>query len=165
MSKKQELSDNIKRMEQELAEMKENLAKMPDDKPEYRGVARNTSEARYYVSVLGSVRIDVAIDPSCVKQGNNFTDNFSAQQESKRRILVQRMRVAASEVAPCDDWVMHSDYKYFPYWDHAVSRYDVAYRQTMRSSNLPHFPNSVDLRKFMDSLTKEEQQLLICGLD
>jgi hypothetical protein len=97
-----------------------------------------------------------------VSNDNAFIDQESAQLQAQRNTLVYRMRVAALE-SPVD-W-SNEEAKYLPIWDYEDGDTNVASRHYSRSSQLPHFACEAELRKFIRLLSKDEQKLLICGVE
>ena len=163
MTTKKELTGNIARMEKELEEMKASLENMPDDKPQRDGVALDlVSGDVVSLYSCGSICYNVPV-PYELEQGNVLTSPEAARKEGKRRELVQRMRVAANEAGGVD-WE-DTSLKYYPVYSVAENLYTTRPAVAIRTSQLPHFPTEESLEVFMDSLSKEEQKLLICGLD
>ena len=166
MTTKKELTGNIARMEKELEEMKASLENMPDDKPQRDGVALDIASASCNILSSGNVGTFVGASDLTTRhlnQGGLFTTREAAEKEIQRRKLVQRMRVAANEAGGVD-WGDNS-LKYYPVYSEAENLYTIWPATYIRSSQLPHFPTEESLETFMDSLSKEEQKLLICGLD
>jgi hypothetical protein len=97
-----------------------------------------------------------------VENDNAFIDKESAQLQAQRNTLVYRMRVAALE-SPVD-W-SNEEAKYLPIWDYEDGDTNVSSRHYSRSSQLPHFACDAELRKFIRLLSKDEQKLLICGVE
>jgi hypothetical protein len=93
---------------------------------------------------------------------NAFIDEESAKLQAQRNTLVYRMRLAALE-SPVD-W-SNKEVKYLPIWDYEDGDTYVASRHYSRSSQLPHFACDAELRKFIHSLSTDEQKLLICGVE
>ena len=168
MTTKKELTGNIARMEKELEEMKASLENMPDDKPPRDGVALDWGGDRFVVDGVGNIAILQSKHywpDSTLRHGSTFTTREAAEKEVQRRKLVQRMRVAANEAGGVD-WEDTSTEKYYPKYrlGGKCNKLRVCCKW-IRSSQLPHFPTEESLETFMDSLSKEEQKLLICGLD
>jgi hypothetical protein len=97
-----------------------------------------------------------------VENDNAFIDKESAQLQAQRNTLVYRMRVAALE-SPVD-W-SNEEAKYLPIWDYQEGDTNVRSRHYSRSCQLPHFACDEELRKFIRLLSKDEQKLLICGVE
>jgi hypothetical protein len=97
-----------------------------------------------------------------VENDNAFIDKESAQLQAQRNTLVYRMRVAAAECPV--DW----DYcgnKFYPAWSHINKSYNCLASQVNRKSQLSHFACEEKLNMFMNSLSTDEQKLLICGVE
>jgi hypothetical protein len=92
---------------------------------------------------------------------NAFIDEESAKLQAQRNTLVYRMRVAAAECPV--DW-SKGENKYYPTWI-IRGHYGVGIVYSIRASQLPHFANRLKLVMFMNSLSTEEQKLLICGVE
>jgi hypothetical protein len=77
------------------------------------------------------------------------------------------MRVAAvdSPVDWSDEGKNRKYYQYYPLWDFASNRCAINCSCTLRVSQLPHFASRERLDEFMDTLSADEQQLLICGVE
>jgi hypothetical protein len=97
-----------------------------------------------------------------VSNDNAFIDEESAQLQAQRNTLVYRMRVAALECPV--DW-SNEEAKYLPIWDYQEGDTNVRSRHYSRSCQLPHFACDEELRKFIRLLSKDEQKLLICGVE
>jgi hypothetical protein len=98
----------------------------------------------------------------CMKNDNAFIDEESAQLQSQRNTLVYRMRVAAAECPV--DWSDGED-KYFLSWGCDDKKTIIQYAQVVRRSQLPHFACYAKLKNFMNSLSTDQQKLLICGVE
>jgi hypothetical protein len=96
-----------------------------------------------------------------MENDNAFIDKESAQLQAQRNTLVYRMRVAALECPV--DW-SEGENKYYPTWI-IRGHYGVGIVYSIRASQLPHFANRSKLEMFMNSLSTEEQKLLICGVE
>tara|TARA_R110000772_G_C13228185_1_gene432479 strand:+ start:481 stop:939 length:459 start_codon:yes stop_codon:yes gene_type:complete len=92
---------------------------------------------------------------------NAFIDEESAGLQAQRNTLVYKTRVAALECPV--DWSDEGN-KYYPTWI-ISGHYGVGIVYSIRRSQLPHFANRLKLEMFMDSLSTEEQKLLICGVE
>jgi hypothetical protein len=97
-----------------------------------------------------------------VENDNAFIDEESAQLQAQRNTLVYRMRVAALECPV--DWNDGKD-KYFLSWGCDNKKTIIQYAQVVRRSQLPHFACYARLKNFMNSLSTDEQKLLICGVE
>jgi hypothetical protein len=97
-----------------------------------------------------------------IENDNAFIDKESVQLQAQRNKLVHQMRVAALECPV--DW-SNEEAKYLPIWDYVDGDTNVASRHYSRSSQLPHFACDAELRKFIRLLSKDEQKLLICGVE
>ncbi|MFT4804560.1 MAG: hypothetical protein ACI9YE_001764 [Psychroserpens sp.] len=115
----------------------------------------------FFLSPCGSL-FDDEDSSSLAENDNAFIDKESAQLQAQRNTLVYRMRVAALE-SPVD-W-SNEEAKYLPIWDYEDGDTNVSSRHYSRSSQLPHFACDAELRKFIRLLSKDEQKLLICGVE
>jgi hypothetical protein len=97
-----------------------------------------------------------------IENDNAFIDQESAQLQAQRNTLVYRMRVAASECPV--DWDDTQD-KYYPRWNLSFKNSDLMSVSAVRNSQLPHFACYARLKNFMNSLSTDEQKLLICGVE
>jgi hypothetical protein len=97
-----------------------------------------------------------------VENDNAFIDKESAQLQAQRNTLVYRMRVAAAECPV--DWSNQED-KYFLSLDCYDNEINIAYSKIVRRSQLPHFASKFKLEIFINSLSTDEQKLLICGVE
>jgi hypothetical protein len=97
-----------------------------------------------------------------IENDNAFIDEESAQLQAQRNTLVYRMRVAALECPV--DWSDQED-KYFLSFDCYDNEINIAYSKIVRRSQLPHFASKFKLEIFMNSLSTDEQKLLICGVE
>tara|TARA_R110000822_G_scaffold6947_1_gene28967 strand:+ start:41 stop:502 length:462 start_codon:yes stop_codon:yes gene_type:complete len=93
---------------------------------------------------------------------NAFVDEESAQLQAQRNTLVYRMRVAALDCPV--DW-SNNEGKYHFYWSYDRGEINITGRTSLRYTELPHFACQEKLIKFMKSLSKDEQKLLICGVE
>ena len=164
----QQLEENIARMEKQLEEMKTALK----DKMRGDGVALEKADKLWFLNPAGDaliIKCTPAVD--VVNQGHYFTSKEAAMKESERRGLVQKMRIAAHEAGGVDWGETLFGSKYFPYWSRDFKdpklENSVKYGMTgfERFSQLPHFPTEESLKGFIETLTKEQQKLLICGVD
>tara|TARA_R110000823_G_scaffold278607_2_gene396991 strand:+ start:141 stop:626 length:486 start_codon:yes stop_codon:yes gene_type:complete len=97
-----------------------------------------------------------------VENDNAFIDQESAQLQAQRNKLVYRMRVAALE---CPVNWNDKEEKYFLSWACDDKETIIQYAQVVRSSQLPHFACYAKLKNFMNSLSKDQQKLLIYGVE
>jgi hypothetical protein len=97
-----------------------------------------------------------------IENDNAFIDEESAQLQAQRNTLVYRMRVAALDCPV--DWSENTD-KHYPRWNFAIKNSDLIFVSVVRNSQLPHFASKFKLEIFMNSLSTEEQKLLICGVE
>jgi hypothetical protein len=97
-----------------------------------------------------------------VSNDNAFIDQESAQLQAQRNTLVHKMRLAALE-SPVD-W-NDKEEKYFLSWACDDKETIIQYAQVVRSSQLPHFACYAKLKNFMNSLSKDQQKLLIYGVE
>ncbi len=167
MTTKKELTGNIARMEKELEEMKASLENMPDDKPQRDGAALDWGGDRFVVDGVGNIstlQSKYYWPDSTLRHGSTFTTREAAEKEIQRRNLVQRDGAAANEAGGVD-WEDTPTEKWFPEYRLDGEYYTTCCAVLLRSSQLPHFPTEESLENFMDSLSEEEQKLLICGLD
>ena len=157
MTTKQEILEQIKILQAKA----DGLA---DDKPNVGRVALNSEEVRYQLFSDWYIIPCKYQGSRVLEQGNYFTSLKAAQLESKRRELVQKMRIAADEAGGVD-WNNLLEYKYHPCYDFEREDVFISYRYHSRSCQLPHFPDRGSLEHFLADLTKHEERLLICGLD
>jgi hypothetical protein len=97
-----------------------------------------------------------------IENDNAFIDKESAQLQAQRNTLVYRMRVAALE---CPVNWNDKEEKYFLSWACDDKETIIQYAQVVRSSQLPHFACYAKLKNFMNSLSKDQQKLLIYGVE
>jgi hypothetical protein len=97
-----------------------------------------------------------------INNDNAFIDQESAQLQAQRNTLVYRMRVAALE---CPVNWNDKEEKYFLSWACDDKETIIQYAQVVRSSQLPHFACYAKLKNFMNSLSKDQQKLLIYGVE
>jgi hypothetical protein len=115
----------------------------------------------FFLSPCGSL-FDDEDSSSLAENDNAFIDEESAQLQAQRNTLVYRMRLAALECPV--DW-SDKERKYFPSWDYRDNCISVISRCYLRASQLPHFACNSKLNVFMNSLSTDEQKLLICGVE
>jgi hypothetical protein len=114
----------------------------------------------YFVSPVGCIR---QLESDCLNENDNaFVDFKSAQRQAQRNTLVYRMRVAALE---CPVNWNDKEEKYFLSWACDDKETIIQYAQVVRSSQLPHFACYAKLKNFMNSLSKDQQKLLIYGVE
>jgi hypothetical protein len=115
----------------------------------------------FFLSPCGSL-FDDEDSSSLAENDNAFIDKESAQLQAQRNTLVYRMRVAAAECPV--DWSNQED-KYFLSLDCYDNEINIAYSKIVRRSQLPHFASKFKLEIFINSLSTDEQKLLICGVE
>ena len=98
-----------------------------------------------------------------VSNDNAFIDEESAQLQAQRNTLVHKMRLAAADCPV--DWSDSQERKYFFIWDFDDSSCYVRSSCDIRYSQLPHFSNLSKLEMFMNTLSPQEQKLLVVGVE
>jgi hypothetical protein len=162
------LQDNISFLKHQLKNTTELLEKAEAEqakelaKPKSKRVLIGTIDYCHLNAFGSAFKSYSAYVNECMKNDNAFIDEESAQLQAQRNTLVYRMRVAALE-SPVD-W-SNEEAKYLPIWDYQDGDTNVASRHYSRSSQLPHFACDAELRKFIRLLSKDEQKLLICGVE
>ena len=98
-----------------------------------------------------------------IENDNAFIDEESAQLQAQRNKLVHKMRLAAADSPPVD-W-SESQGKHTLAWDIVSNSYFVHSTYDNRYSQLPHFSNRSKLEVFMNTLSTQEQKLLVVGVE
>ena len=93
---------------------------------------------------------------------NAFIDKESAQLQAQRNKLAHKMRLAAAD-SPVD-W-SNRENKYSPTWDFRVNSYCADISWSIRISQLPYFAKRSKLEMFMNTLSPQEQKLLVVGVE
>jgi hypothetical protein len=160
------LQDDIKYLKHQLKTTTELLEKAEAKqakefaKPKSKRIVIDEGQDSYSVHAYGQPYSRRTRD--AINNDNTFVDEQSAKLQSQRNTLVYNMRVAALECPV--DWI-DCEEKYFPSWDCKDKCIYVSFRHCNRASQLPHFLCDDKLFKFMDSLSADEQKLLICGVE
>jgi hypothetical protein len=157
------LQDEIKKAKELLSQL-ENKHAVELAKPKSKR-ALNSLEIGTKVSYLGgngNVHSSHGGALQFRRNDNSFVDYKAAELQAQRNTLVYRMRLAALDCPV--DW-SNEEAKYLPIWDYVDGDTYVSSRLYSRSSQLPHFACDAELRKFIRLLSKDEQKLLICGVE
>ena len=118
----------------------------------------------YGVNTLGdSYQYPTGLITEISENDNAFIDKESAQLQAQRNKLVHKMRLAAA-VCPVD-WSDNQEYKYFFIWDFDDSSCYVRSSRCDRFSQLPYFSNFSKLEVFINTLSLQEQKLLVVGVE
>jgi hypothetical protein len=156
------LQDEIKKAKELLSQL-ENKHAVELAKPKSKRILSG-KDSGFYVRESGCIFNNKhGFLPSVcfINNDNAFIDEESAQLQAQRNTLVHKMRVAAAECPV--DW-SKQEYKYYPTW-FISGHYGVGAVSSIRASQLPHFACEEKLRTFMQSLSTDEQKLLICGVE
>jgi hypothetical protein len=143
----------------ELKEMQAKLLAKEVEKPKSKRILVKCVDCCFLTS-CGRV-FDHEDSSGLVENDNAFINEESAELQALRNTLVHKMRVAALECPV--DWSGGKD-KYYPTWI-IKGHYGVGTLYNIRASQLPHFANRLKLEAFMNSLSTDEQKLLICGVE
>ena len=150
----------IKVQSERLFKLKEKQAKELA-KPKSKRILFDRSDI-FCLGIEGSLISGHLYYHECINNDNAFTDKESAQLQSQRNTLVYKMRVAADD-SPVD-W-NDNTHKYYPGWDFECECIYFSSISYIRISQLPHFVCKNKLEAFMNSLSSDEQKLLICGVE
>jgi hypothetical protein len=158
------LKDEIKLTKKILADLEEKeKTELASSKSK-----RNLNSVDKSWSVLGGGETHsfgvLSYKSACINNDNTFVDEQSASLQSQRNKLVYKMRVAALD-SPVDWSDEGENIKYYASWEFLTFSYEADYSYTFRVSQLPHFASSERLDEFMNTLSSDEQQLLICGVE
>jgi hypothetical protein len=153
------LQDEIKKAKELLSQL-ENKHAVELAKPKSKRILSGTDKA-YGLIAQGETWKYIRGVAEIIKNDNAFIDQESAQLQAQRNTLVHKMRVAAAECPV--DW-SKQEYKYYPTW-FISGHYGVEAVSSIRASQLPHFACEEKLRTFMQSLSTDQQKLLICGVE
>lgn len=157
-------------LQKKVDELKAQIDAMEDGKPVKRtGRVMSVDELEDRQGVIGvsmggdafAFKYDNTASDGIIKQGNAFHDRESAEREVKRRDIMQRVRVAASESGECD-WGDVTTHRYSIVFDHDPKVRDLVvmtstYYQAIGSI---YFATREAAQAFIDSLTDEEIEIL-----
>ncbi len=154
------LQDEIKKAKELLSQLEEKHAGELE-KPKSKRILVDGLDC-HFVSPVGSV-FDNEDSSSLTDNDNAFIDKESAQLQAQRNTLVYKMRVDALECPV--DW-SNFEKKYYPTWKfNQCGELFFHHSNFIRVSQLPHFASKSKLEIFMNSLSADEQKLLICGVE
>lgn len=162
----EELQEEIKRLEEQLTELRFKISKSKvDDKP-YKVEVPEDVEDYYYVDETGLIErlwaYDINEQIEVFKRGLAFKTKEEAEQFDKERILINRAK----------DWAKKYNEGWTPNWNESGSKYSIEYDYSLEClefdsyyvlnlfSKLPYFKSEEIARQFIEEFKEEIKEVL-----
>ena len=162
----EELERKIKRLEEQIKDLKIKLAEKADNKS-YEVEVPEDIENYYYVDEIGSVNLlsDSFVESDydeLYKRGLAFKTKEEAEQFDKERILINRAKDWAKKYNEGwkPDWGDFSKYNHAVTYDYHEKFYVKSYSCVNFLSKLPYFKSEEIAKRFIEEFGEEIKEVL-----